>query len=185
MSEQDEDQYDIAPADFDLKAWVAGVHPNVKTVPVYARPDLEDEVAMLRDRLAKMPDEGPQAERGINDEGPGALRTRIETLTAELEASRVDFRVEGRSTTRRKAVADALKEQGVDEGSEDFTLHLLAEQIIHPPGVTFDDLKAMTEAIEPQVVKLIAAAHDVNTRTPRVDVPFSRGSSGSLSPRRT
>lgn len=173
MTENDE-TYEPTPADFDLSAWVRGVHRNVKTVPFYAAPHLEDEIALLRERLSQMRDDG--AERGLGDESPASLRAQIDELSRELEASRVDFKVEARSTSHRKATAERLKAEGVAEDSEDFTLGLLAEQIVQPTGVTAADLAVLANASEPQVRLLLDAVAEVNYKAPRVDPPFSPAS---------
>lgn len=178
-----DEQYDANPADFDLSAWVRGVHRNVKTVRVYGRPDIEDDIARLRDQLAGMRDDG--GERGMDEASPATVRAQIETLTRELEASAVNFKVEGRSSTYLKGLEAELEKKGVNRESPDFVLHLTVDQVIEPSGLTFDDLKILADTIEPQVMKVIGACFDVNSKAPRVDPPFSPASSPAQRTRRS
>ena len=105
------------------------------------------------------------------------------------EANRPLFIVEGRSTTRRRQIEKRLEKLGVtrpgkkasDEEQEDYArtlmLHQLADQVVHPKGVTAEGLEALMEANEPAVDLIFSAAQRANSVAAKAPVTpdFSRG----------
>lgn len=165
---------DLDAETFDFEAWVAGVTPTVRAVKVYAAAHLLEQVDDLERRL-RVAESIPATERGITDESPDQLRQQLLDVATQFEASAKVFKVQGRSDDYVARLKARLKEQGItDEG--DVTLHQLADAIISP-RVTVDGLRRLGEVSEPQLKTLITASALANYQPPRVDVPFSSGSS--------
>lgn len=190
---------DLDEATFDLEAWIGGIESTVRAVPIRQRADLIGDIESL-DYWCKILDQVPEQERSlVEDEGeplPKPLAELVERLDlpdgrlstlrqallerAELfERTTVIFRVQGRSDEWRNAGEKRLKKAGV--GKDDIQLHLLAESIIEPKGVTPALLRKLGEMSEPQLKMLLVAWTLANVQPPDVNAPLSRGSSDKRS----
>lgn len=184
MSTIDETTDDIAdespgldPATFDLDAWIGGATATVRAVTLHQRSDLVGEVEALQREL-RIAESISDEDRGMNDPSPEGVRQRLEELAREFERSAVTFKIEGRSDEARERIEKRLKKQDVKD-QKTITLHQLADAIIEPAGVTPEILRKLGDKSEPQLKMLLVAYAYACGEPPKVDVPFSNGSSGS------
>ena len=171
---------DLEPEDFDFDEFVEGVRPNRHAVRVASRPDLLARMDMLVMRIE-------DAQRSGED--IDALVAEYEETKAEFEDSPRLFILEGRSTTRRRQIEKRLEKQGIarpgkkapaeahEEYARQLTAHLLADQVVHPKGVTADGILALWEANEPAVDAIFSASQRANSVAAKAPVTpdFSRG----------
>lgn len=153
----------INPDTFDLAGWLAGVQPTRRRVTIYGRGDLQAEI-----------DELSAAEAVARGAEQKRLAVRLAELTAELQASAMTFEIEGRTSTWVAKVADELRKNGVP--AEEVDLGLLAAQIVSP-AVTIDQIKALREVREADVLRLVDAVVNANSRPVGLDPRFLRGAS--------
>lgn len=154
----------VTPQNFDLEQWVAGVRPTRRSVKLYPNAHLVARMDELADRIDNTPD--------------GA---EVDALIDEFDQLRKQFRdgvwftVEKRSTewvaALRKRVAKAngikLDDDGDAEGTDaniTLSLHQLAEQIVSPAGVTYEQLRAMLDANEGELNKLALTMQTVQSQ---------------------
>jgi len=167
---------------FQLDAWFSGVTPTFRSCTLYQRADLMARVDELTTRL-RLAEAMPQEDRQLSDESPAAIRREIEELAEEFEASAITFKVQGRSDAYRDGLKKKLKKQGIEEDAQ-VGLHILADAIVEPRGVTVEHLQRLADVSEAQLSILFRAVALASTEAPRVDVPFSSGSSSSRGGRR-
>lgn len=168
---------ELDPDTFDLDAWIGGATATVRAVTLYQRPDLIAEVDRLKEEL-RIAETISDEDRGMNDPTPDGVRQQLTEVARQWEASRLTVKIEGRSDEAREKIAKRLKKQGVTD-EETIVLHQLADAIIEPKGLTAEKLRKLQAVSEPQVKLLLVSAAYANGQPPRVDVPFSNGSSGS------
>lgn len=168
---------ELDPVAFDLDAWIGGVTSTVRAVTLYQRPDLLAEVDRLQREL-RIAEQTPAEDRGMNDPTPDGVRAELERVARLFESSAIVFKVEGRSDEARERIEKRLKKQGVTDELT-IVLHQLEDAIVEPKGVTADFLRKLNDRSEPQVKMLLTAASLANFQPPRVDVPFSSGSSAT------
>lgn len=171
---------DLTPEDFDFDEFVQGARPNRHAVRVPVRGDLLARMQMLVMRIEEAERSGQDVDGLVDD---------YEEAKAEFEANRPLFIVEGRSTTRRRQIEKRLEKLGVqrpgkkasDKEHEEYArtlmLHQLADQVVHPKGVTAEGLEALMEANEPAVDLIFSAAQRANSVAAKAPVTpdFSRG----------
>lgn len=176
VADIDDDSPELDPATFDLDAWISGATSTVRAVTLYQRPDLMAEVDDLTRQL-RVAEAIPDEDRGMADASPQGIRSRLEQVAKQFEASALVFKVAGRSDAARERLAKRLKKQGVTDEYE-VILHQLADAVVEPKGVTVEFLRTLGERSEAQLKMLGAASSLANHQPPRVDVPFSSASSG-------
>ncbi|MGC0144469.1 hypothetical protein [Pseudactinotalea sp. Z1732] len=171
---------DLTPEDFDFDEFVQGARPNRHAIRVPVRGDLLGRMQMLVMRI----EEAERAGQDVDE-----LVGEYEEAKAEFEANRPLFIMEGRSTTRRRQIEKHLEKLGVqrpgkkatDEEYGDYAktvmLHQLADQVVHPKGVTAEGLEALMEVNEPAVDLIYAAGQRANSVAAKAPVrpDFSHG----------
>lgn len=173
---------DVAPATFDLDAWIDGSKPTERSVTLVGRGDLmaEAEAVMRRYDIAK---QVPEGDRGVNDESPEALAARLEQLHAEMESSRTTWYLHALTPEESKAAADAAEKAG--EGA-DQAAHLLASavsKIVMPNGAVATNVtpaqiaKIRAKLGHQEVMRLMATLSLAMSEEPQIQAPFSRTSS--------
>ncbi len=120
----------------------------------------------------------------IDESSTADLRAQLEDRYRQFKTSARTFRVQGRSDQWRADAEKRLKKQGVTDETER-TLRALAESIVAPAGITYEHLAHLQSVSEPQIKMLLVAWGMANHTPPRVDVPFSPGSSGRNGGRRS
>lgn len=166
---------DLDPEDFDVDEWVSGVTKTVRAVKLYRRGDLVALQDDLQQRL-RVARAIPDEDRGLNDESPEAVAQELERVARDFEASAAWWKVEGRTNESRERIAKRLKKDGVTD-EDVVSMHQLADAVIKPEGVTVAVLARLRESSEAQYNLLVQAYVMASGQAPRVDVPFSSGSS--------
>lgn len=155
---------DLNPKSFtaaDFAAWLAGVTPIRETVTIYADGNAQAEIS----RLALAEATAPEGERE-------KIAAELEARYADLIATGMEFVVEGRSSTWVGRFIDKTKEDGVTEPLE-ATLRQIAAQIVSPPGVTHEAIKALSDGgREADVNRLAEAVLKANEGALRIDPRF-------------
>lgn len=148
---------------FDFAAWLAGVTPVRRRLTIYGRGDLQAEI-----------DELSQAEALALGAEREALVERLVKLTAELKASAITIEVEGRTSTWVTKMAAELREAGVE--GEDIDFALIAAQSVSP-RLTVDQVRALRETREAEVLRLANVVADANNRVVTLDPRFLHAAS--------
>lgn len=172
---------DVAPATFDLDAWIEGSKPTERSITLVGRGDLvaEAEAVLRRLDVAKRI---PEGDRGINDDTPTALEARLEQLYAEMEASRTTWYLHALTPDETKAAAAASEK----DNDVDTTAHLLAaavSRIVMPDGsvakgVTPAQIVKLRDKLgHQQILRLTATLSQAMSEEPQIQAPFSRMSS--------
>ena len=166
----------LNPTTFDFSAWLRGVRPARRKVRLYARGDLVAEMDALMEGIDSAPD---RAER----------EAELERLTEAFEESACWFTLEARSSQwRTKFRSDYIQAHGfAKRGEEDcaqdadqieLNLAQICAQLVEPK-VTLEQMKALFEAAEPEVLKLVSFMRLVNDEPANgVTADFSRRLSG-------
>ena len=152
------------PKSFDLAGWIAGVRPVRRRVPVYGRGDLQAPIDELSAREAL-----------ATGDRQKTLRQQLEALTDELQESVVVFEIEGRTSTWLAQFHADLKDAGVTDPTE-ASIRQLAAQIV-TPQVTYEDLRALADVRDQEVMRLMSAAGQANSQPVTLDPRFLRGAS--------
>lgn len=146
---------------FEITSWLEGLHHLERSCTIYSRVDLLAVIDTIHDRvkLAK-----------IRGENIDELRADAAKAAREIEESALVFTIQAWTDKRHKLLKDELLTQGMSE--EDTNYHLIAAQIVSPPGITADILKQIENA-SPQQAGLIAqTALKANREVVNPTVPF-------------
>lgn len=146
---------------FDLAMWVQGFKPASRVIALYRDLDLIGD----RDRLGIALDDARAAR---DDKRVEELRAEIREITARIEASRIEVRLQELAQSRR----DELLE--VADGTEDQGFAVVAAAIVEPAGFTVDVLKAFAEKSPAQAEMLAKTVNQLNSQVPnvRLTTPF-------------
>ena len=159
----------LDPATFDVEAWLSGATRVTKYVDVYGKPGLQADIDELDSRLRRETDEQEQS----------ALAERIESLRAEMEASRIGFRFQAITEAR----ASDLREQRDEDGDDDLAgaYRCLAAQCLNP-ALTAEQMRRLCDALgEGYFSQTVLAAANAAQQGLGVTVPFSSAASRVLS----
>lgn len=167
----------LDPDSFDVDSWLDGIEPTTRAVKVYRKPQLLGRVDELMGRL-RVAESIPEDDRAMSDESPASIRQELNAVAEEFEASGRWWKVAARSDDRVQAVKDAARAADKNISDHEVELHLLADAIVEPVGVTVAHLRKLSAASEIQVKQLVVARSLANNQPPQVDVPFSPSSSG-------
>ncbi len=163
---------EVTPATLDSSAFLAGVRPTRRSVEIVERADLVGDM----ERLAQLYAEADEAD---DDEACERLATEFETVSAAFHSSKRWYTVEKRSSEwiegfREKVITEYDLDPGAwEKRAEGATqkrarmtvlLHQLAAQIVSPSGTSADDLRALYEANEGELNKLLVAMEYANNR---------------------
>lgn len=155
----------ITPKDFSFDDFLNGVRPTRRSVKLYARGDL----------IARMDEIVFAIESAPEDENVDGLIDEFEQAKADFQNGQW-FTVEKRSsewaeqfrldTEKRlglKRVKDGDDEPALsDRDAATVTLHQLAQQIVTPTGVTYEQLRSLGDTNEGELSKLIYTMISVN-----------------------
>jgi hypothetical protein len=176
---------DVAPATFDLDAWIDGSKPTERSVTLVGRGDLvaEAEAVLRRYEVAK---QIPEGDRGITDDTPASLEARLEELYAEMEASRSTWYLHALRPEEQDAARKAAEEAAAEGKTPEYTAYLIAaavSRIVRPDGATVQSvtpdqvLRIRATLGDNEVVRLVHALSLAMNEEPKIQAPFSRTSS--------
>lgn len=178
---------DVAPASFDLDAWIDGSKPTERSVTLVGRGDLvaEAEAVLRRYEVVK---QIPEGDRGINDDTPASLEARLEQLYAEMEATRTTWYLRALPPEDMKAATEAAEK----DDQADQSAHLLAAavtKVVMPNGAVATNVtpaqvaKLRAKLGHQEVMRLMATLTLAMSEEPAIQAPFSRTSSEGLAGR--
>lgn len=188
---------DVAPADFDLDAWINGTKPTERSCVITARGDLVAQADDLLRRYEAVKDVDP-AERGVNDDSPDAILAQLEQLDEQLAASRTTWHLRALTPKEIKAAGEAAEaavigdakdyEAHIKDGGEpaDYTAHQVAAavtRVVQPDGsvatsVTPEQVQRLRERLgESVTIRLVYTLNLAMSEEPSITAPFSRKSS--------
>lgn len=162
------DSVDVSPTvtleNFDLDRWVEGIRPTRRKIKLYPNAHLIGQLEEIANRIDSAPDE-----EDVDD-----LVEQFDRIRAQFRDG-VWFTIEKRSSesvlAARKATAKRVGIKLDDDGNstnQDDTitlmLHQLVEQIVEPTGITYEHLRAMIDANEGEVNKLVLTLDVVQKR---------------------
>lgn len=156
------------PASFDLDAWAAGLRPSRRAVTVYARPDLQADADILRERAL-------EARRAGDAEAAESYQADLRRVINVLRASSLDIIVQATSPDTQDAIKASTGAAAGEDMSFDQALHYTAAHVVEPSGFTAEHLRALSDASPAQAMLVVHAVRKANVEAPRVDGPFSRG----------
>lgn len=111
-----------AADELDLDSWLAGGARNTRLVPVYARLDLQADIQKIEDQIPATKRELPEdiGYDGAEHDEYAELRLQAASLWKQLDASRKEFRVAGRTEEEveeiKKTVTEDLQAE-IDEAA--------------------------------------------------------------------
>lgn len=189
----------LDPRTFDLDGWITGIQSVTKTVPLYQRADLLDDIQQARRKIDAAEINEQNEDVGVADRDPRhALIEQHNALVAEFEASRVDFKFRPFRAGDRNACLEAMAEAGFhapvkpdvpdsalgaaveqafadeqEKFNEEATLHMTARCAISPK-MTVEQVRAIREAFgEMQYQFLVAAWGEASVNLPGDMTPLS------------
>lgn len=183
----------VAPAKFDLDAWIDGTCGLTHLAVIYQKGDLLAEL----DRLQRKIDAAKTVsdkDRGVTDGGVDELITQYEEIAEQLVASAITVHVQDRTEARRRQIRDGLVKGKKlnpknDDDSETIYLHQLADSIIKvetpdgkvlelPDGFPVNKLRALKDRLgDAALYDAMEALRKVTQEAPTVAAPLSRRSS--------
>lgn len=142
--------------DFDLDAWLAGVRPTRRSVKLYPHAHLVARMEQIADTIEAAP-----KTQDVDD-----LIDEFEQLKTQFRDG-IWFTLEKRSSEWqhrwRKDLCKRLNlREDKDEDLAIIVLHQIAEQIVSPPGVTYNQLRTLRETNEGECNKLMFTLTAVN-----------------------
>lgn len=180
----------VAPVSgvMNLRKWLAKGNARViKRVEVCLAAGLEAEIRDLDAAIVA----AKGAKIGLVDErlatvGPDlrGMAERAEALRAEMQESMTVFKFVGLKADRFEAIrAESSKGEDGEPNGEEVGYRILAAQCIEPAGMTWEDMKALADAIgdEAFINKIHRTAQAASAGV--VDIPFSSAASAILATR--
>lgn len=149
-------QQKTATVALDMDAWLGDARPAARGLRIYGRPDLRADMDLLEEQA-----------RTAKGDAAAEVRAQMTALAERYDASGVWFRVQARSDAQVDAVREKAKEQGVTDEAV-IVLHLVADAIVEPAGITAEHLQRLAEVSEAQVKLLTVACGYANNQVPRL-----------------
>lgn len=149
-----------AATEFDFAAWVKGAKPVTRSVVLYSRPDL----------LARI-DEITELEPHLSRADTKPAREEAKALTAQLLASAIALRIEGKNEWWLDNFRKQLVEEGVTDTVEG-SLRQLAAQTVSPEGVTYELLKEFSEVGDRQLAAALNRMREANEQIVPISARF-------------
>lgn len=173
----------VTPANFDIDAWAAGVHPTRRSVKLYPNAHLVARLDELSDRIDSTP-EGENVDDLIDEFD--ALRTQFRDgiwFTVEKRSSEW---VEAHRKAATKRLGIKLDNDGDPTEADNITLvlHQIVDQLVAPAGVTYDHLRTMLSANEGELNKLVVTLNAVQRQLAENAGVLDRDFSARRSPSR-
>jgi len=176
---------DIAPADFDLDAWIDGSKPTERSCTITGRGDLvaQAETLLRRYEAAKRT---PDTERGINDDTPESLAAAMEDLERQLDASRSTWVLSALTPEQVEAARKAADAAKPTDGDPEYTAHLVAAavvRVVQPDGAVAEHvsveqiLRLRARLGDAVMMRLAETMSRAMSEEPSIQAPFSRTSS--------
>lgn len=156
---QAEESLGEAVEKFDLQRFIEGARSARATVRLYSRPDLDEEIGLIRQDLFEAAASGDHR-RQVE------LKKRLEDAQHAYFAQSIDLVIEERSKDWQARQTKAIKEARPDISRRDLTLELVARQIIAPYRFTGRDLSEIAEVIPSQVNRVIRAWAELQQVSP-------------------
>lgn len=129
-----------SPAEFDIESWLAGTNRFTKSVDVYGKPGLVDDIDRLEAELRTAPtfidDRLSSKPRAVQ------IAEQIEAKRAEMEASKVTFRFE---TLPGSALSKIRDDMGDSEDDDELGMRIIAAMCVEPKGMTWEHFRALRD----------------------------------------
>lgn len=155
--------------EFDLQAWLGEVKPVTKTVTVYGRPDLVEEI----NRIEKQAQAAAVRERSLGEKAPATLRRQADALRREYEESAIEVTVRARELGDLPAIEEAARKAPGD--TEEWNIYASARWIVSPAMPDPDTVRLFVRKIG--VVQfesvVVAAWTELATKVPTPTPPLS------------
>lgn len=156
------------PAEFDIDEWLNGTTRLTKSVEVYGKPSLADEIASLEAQLA---DPKVHATRMGQKSPAVAIAKEIEDKRAEMEASKRTFTFQALSTAQETGPQDDM---GGRDDNDELGLRIIAAMCVEPKGLTWQHFSRLRDGIGVSYFDATIANAVGEVRRGRdVSVPFS------------
>lgn len=168
LAESVVDSVDVSPTvtleNFDLDRWVEGIRPTRRKIKLYPNAHLIGQLEEIANRIDSASDDAD-----VDD-----LVEQFDRIRSQFRDG-VWFTIEKRSSesvlASRKATAKRVGIKLDDDGDSTnqadtitLILHQLVEQIVEPTGITYEHLRAMLDANEGEVNKLVLTLDVVQKR---------------------
>ncbi len=150
----------------DLDDWFASMRPARRSVTLYRDAHLLGDIDGLRARLT-VAQAIPAADLADGDETPEQVQELLVDVAQRFAASAMTFSVESRSDKARERVMNECAAAGVTD-KHDITLHMLADAIVKPEGVTVELLQQLEDKAEAQIKMLAQASARASFEPPRM-----------------
>lgn len=145
---------------FSLSDWVAGITPRTETVRVYGSLHLYGQRSALGFDL--------EAARAAKDSARvEELKAEIDRLTVEMQDDYVDFKLQGRTQSRRKELAEELQASKIEDPIE-LSMMMVADYVTEPEGVSPEVLIRLAEVSPEQADLLVKAMNQLNSSVPSI-----------------
>lgn len=185
----------VAPAEFNLDAWIDGTCGLTRIAKVYSRGDLMAKLDELKRRI-EAADEVEKKDRSVSDVGLDDLIAEYEKVAEEYTGSALTFHVQDRTEARRRKIRTRLeKENKLDpkdpDDNETIYLHQLADAIVkvetpdgqvreYPDGFPPNKLREIKDRLgDTGIYDLVETMRKVINEAPAVAAPLSRRSSSA------
>lgn len=160
---------------FNLQRWIARGHARVvKYVEVYLAAGLEADIRDLDAQIVQA------KARGESNESLVPLAEQVEALRAEMTESKTVFKFTAVSSQMLRDLTALVDDDDTDE----LGMRIMAAQCLEPPGLTWEDMRDLQDAIGEgyfmnTIIRTAVAARDGGS----IDVPFSLSASAILQAR--
>ena len=159
----------MSDSEFDLQAWLGESKPVTKTVTVFGRPDLAEEIDQMEMAAAA----AALRERAMGEKAPATLRRQADELRRQYEASALQVTVRARALGDLPAIEQAAKSTPGD--TEEWNIHASARWIVSPAMPDAETVRRFVDAIG--VVQfesvVVAAWTELATKVPTPTPPLS------------
>lgn len=181
---------EVKLADFDLDAWIDGTTGITGVARIVQRGDLlatRDRLERELETVKRMPAE----DRAVGDRTPESVEAELERCYEQLWQSMLWVHVQDRTQDRRHRIAQALKDDGVDD-TETIGWHVVADSIVKvetadgrqvplgEDGFGAQRLLAIRDRVgDAGLIDLRRVYGEVTSQAPAVRAPLSRGPSST------
>ncbi|MGN6245111.1 MAG: hypothetical protein ACTHQ3_15775 [Motilibacteraceae bacterium] len=188
---------DIAPADFDLDAWIDGTKPTERSCVIVGRGDLIAQAEELLRQYEAL--QRSEREASVTETTLGALEAEMEQVEQQIEASKAVWYLKALTPeeirTAAKAAEKAAKRSGdpAKDENADYTAYQIAAAVVRveradgstAAGITGPQILKLKDRLgEAVVLQLFSTLQKAMSEDPSVSAPFSRKSSpGRAGPR--
>lgn len=150
----------LGEAGFSLADWVAGITPRTETVRIYGSLHLFGQRSELGYDL--------EAARAAKDADlVEELKAEIDRLTVQMQDDYVDFKLQGRTQSRRKELAEEIQASKIEDPVV-LSMMMVADYVTEPEGVSPEVLVGLAEVSPEQADLLVKAMNQLNSSVPNI-----------------